>query len=299
MNIFRRSYFKILRYRSPSIVSKYIYFGNNTNLIINTDRCSNMNKKRLFSSMIPDVIQSSINSLHNIYNIPWWLTFGLSTVFMRISLFPLVRYQIIASKKLSNAIPEIRFLIQLFQKRMKNPNMKLSERMNTIFTLQKGISACLYLHEVSMLEIIAYPVANLSVFMTFIYSIKDMIVNSKHDDMLTGGVFWFIDLTVKDETFILPMLAIAVSYYSLDVGFLKNHGKFLLLFKDLLQSSLLVSIPFIYLLPSGVFFYWIPSSICGIIQNNLVRNINFQRIFKLPITNNPSINIVNNTKPLK
>ena len=71
------------------------------------------------------------------------------------------------------------------------------------------------------------------------------------------------------------------------------------LFKDLLQSSLLVSIPFIYLLPSGVFFYWIPSSIFGIIKNNLVRNINFQRIFKLPITSNPSINIVNNNKSLR
>ena len=58
-------------------------------------------KRFLFTSAIPDFIQAYVSGLHDVTGTPWWATIALSTVFVRVSLFPLVRYQYIHLDKLA------------------------------------------------------------------------------------------------------------------------------------------------------------------------------------------------------
>ena len=57
----------------------------------------------------------------------------------------------------------------------------------------------------------------MSVFVVYAYAIRDLI-NSGKIDLTNEGLFWFKDLSSADETFILPLLAVAGSYSLVQLG---------------------------------------------------------------------------------
>jgi YidC/Oxa1 family membrane protein insertase len=128
----------------------------------------------------------------------------------------------------------------------------------------------------------AYPIVNIGVFMTFIYSVRSMITHSDNYDLLEGGVLWFVDLSSKDPTFLLPLGALSLSYLAMELGFGKNQKGAGMLFKDGLQSLVLLSVPFVTTLPAGVFCYWIPSSLFAIAQSQIIKGPYAQTLLGIP-----------------
>jgi YidC/Oxa1 family membrane protein insertase len=207
----------------------------------------------------------------------------MSTVFARLALLPLVRTQVISSQKLALAMPEISFLYQLLIKRLKSKRItETQERMRIISVFFHGVDACFRLYDVSYKEMFAYPIVNIGVFMTFIYSVRSMITHSDNYDLLEGGVLWFVDLSSKDPTFLLPLGALSLSYLAMELGFGKNQKGAGMLFKDGLQSLVLLSVPFVTTLPAGVFCYWIPSSLFAIAQSQVIKGPYAQTLLGIP-----------------
>ena len=230
-----------------------------------------------------------MHSLQMASGLPWWATFASSTVFVRLALFPLVRKQLYASRKLAYAMPELNFLFQLLRQRLKTLKPHQSaERMRIFSVFINGVNACLTLHEASIMTVIAYPLANLAVFVTFVYSLRSMINGEHREELSMGGFSWFSDLTAKDSSYLLPLSAVVVSYSAIEIALSgSNTGRILIILKDAFQTLLLVSMPLIGTLPNGVFFYWIPSSLCGIAQTAALRMPFFQRLLRLPTPPKP------------
>lgn len=241
-------------------------------------------RKISFDTNIMEPIQNSILSLHNMSGSPWWLTIVSSTLVVRTALFPLVRYQILASRKLGKAIPEVNFLFQLFANRMAAiPSSQIQEKISVLSVFLNGVRACFVVHQVNTFELIFYPIVNFAIFASFVFSIRDLVINGDESLNLTdGGIAWFYDLSEKDKTFILPMVALCSSYMAVEIAVSNSKGKLILLFKDVLQSLLLLSAPFVHNLPAGVFCYWIPNSLFGIAQSLALRNPRFMKVFRIP-----------------
>lgn len=234
------------------------------------------------------IIQSGVIGLQGLTGMPWWATFGASTVLVRVGLFPLVHRQILATRKLAGAVPELNFLFQLLRQRLKGVQIaQTSEQLRIVTIFLKGVNACFKLHGVSLTQIIISPLTNMAVFVTFVYSLRGLLTGETSLDLSNAGILWFPDLTIKDRTFLLPLAAVGVSYTALELAFRNGSGavggaaRFTLLLKDAFQSILLLSIPFVLPLPSGIFAYWIPSSLCGITQTALLRSSTVQRILKI------------------
>ena len=248
-------------------------------------------RRNIDSSSVTSVIQWSMQGLHDITHLPWWLTYSVSTLIVRISMLPLIRLQMLHSRKLAEkAMPDINLLFKLYQQNMQNlpignnaENIKV--KMKLTRTLVNGVNSCLVLHDISRLKFIAYPLANLSIFATFVYSLRDMVNEGAYATALeTGGFAWFSDLTARDSTLLLPFMAVGMSYLSLRLAFgphIKN-GKFALLVMDFFQSIIIISLPFITPLANGVFCYWIPSSVIGIAQIYLLKNPFVIKLLRLP-----------------
>lgn len=236
-----------------------------------------------FSYVIQNV-QSAVNGLHTMTGLPWWATFICSTAIVKVGLFPLVRLQLFTSKKLGNAIPEINFLYQLVRQRLEGtPVRNTTERIRIMSIFAKGVKSCLIVHEISPLAFFAYPFINFALFLTFVWSIRDMIANSGDVSLEDGGLLWFADLTAKDSTFLLPLGAIGLSYASIHIAFTGiNAGRMSLLFMDFFQSIILLSAPFVTPLPAGIFCYWIPSTLFGIAQIYTLRNPYMTKLLRLP-----------------
>jgi YidC/Oxa1 family membrane protein insertase len=139
------------------------------------------------------------------------------------------------------------------------------------------------MHDVRLRSLLGVPVLNASLFITVIYSIREMVARSVTADIMDGGLWWFTDLSDKDPIMALPLVALGLSYIALDHA-LPEHGRILRSIKDFLQSILLVSTPYVMLLPTGVFCYWIPSSMFMIAQVYVLRNADIRKFLGIENT---------------
>jgi YidC/Oxa1 family membrane protein insertase len=246
---------------------------------------------RFYSTEIVGVfsaVQHGLQFIHDTTSLPYWQTIALSTVALRISLFPLLRFQVASTQQLSKAVPDIHVLYGLLLNRLSGiPKSDTPARMNAIGVFFSGVRATLTLNDVSITRIILWPIINIGIFATFVLSIRDMVI---HGPELLGlandGFGMFKDLTDKDSRCILPLAAAALSYTGLEISMNspsppstaaitdpnQNKNKFFFRLKDVLQSLLILSLPFILELPVGVFCYWIPSSTFMIAQSLLLRH---------------------------
>jgi len=232
---------------------------------------------------IPNIIEASIVGLHTWTVTPWWASIALSTIFVRTALFPLVRLQVISSKKVALAAPDISLLFQLLRKRLKDTTgFNPVERIKYISSFLRGVSASMVLHDVSKVEMVAYPLINASVFASFVYSIRTMITNGDDFQFVDGGLLWFRDLEQLDNTLMLPLAALGLSYYALDRAFVVSSSRPAIFFKDLGQTLIILSVPWVAVLPSGVFCYWIPSSLFTLAQTSFLKSDMGMKLLKIP-----------------
>lgn len=232
---------------------------------------------------IPNIIEASIVGLHAWTATPWWASIALSTIVVRTALFPLVRLQVISSKKVALATPEINHLFQLLKKRLNDTSgISPVERINYLSSFLRGVSASMALHDVSKVEMVAYPLINASVFASFVYSIRTMIANGDDFQFVDGGLLWFRDLEQLDNTMVLPLAALGLSYYALDRAFAVSNGKPFIFFKDFGHSLIILSVPWVAVLPSGVFCYWIPSSLFNLAQTTFLKSEVGMKLLRIP-----------------
>lgn len=227
--------------------------------------------------------QTVLAGIQSSTELPWWATLATSTVLVRMSLWPLVYQQLVAMRRLTHAIPEISFLQKLVLRRLKSfPPTEVAKRMQVIGVFLNGVHAALKLHSIKITPFVALPAIQLGVFALFILSLRDMIRSGNFPELKQGGFSLFSDLTVKDQTLILPALAVMTSYLALEFAFASSQVKWALFVKDFAQSLMILGLPAVSYLPTGVFMYWIPSSLFGIGQTFLLRSGFVQRLLKLP-----------------
>lgn len=239
---------------------------------------------------VTGLVQEGLVAFKNTSGLSWCGTFACSTLMVRAGLLPFVRLQMTENRKLAKAMPELNFLVQLFRERLSSPksdggagSLARREEISRMFSVfWKGFNACFVLHDVSLMRILMPPVLNISLFITFVVSVRGMIRGSDTIDMDTGGMLWFENLTVADPTYALPLIAVGTSYSALEYGFTnpgeelrdpKKGGSLSLNIKDMFQTILLMSVPFVTQLPAGIFAYWIPSSVAGMAQTFGVREL--------------------------
>lgn len=184
-------------------------------------------------------------------------------------------------------MPEVNFLYQALRIRVAGfRKLTWEKRARTLTVFLQGARSALVMHDVRLRSLLGVPVLNASLFITVIYSIREMVARDVTADIMDGGLWWFLDLSDKDPNMILPVCALGLSYLALDLS-LPEHGRILRSIKDLLQSVLLVSTPYVMMLPTGVFCYWIPSSLFMIAQVHALRSPDVRKLLGIPSDNVP------------
>lgn len=179
-------------------------------------------------------------------------------------------------------MPEINFLYQALRIRVLGfRQLSWEKRLRTLTVFFKGARSALAMHDVRLRSLLGVPILNASLFITVIYSIREMVARDVTPDIMEGGLLWFTDLSEKDPNLALPLIALGLSYLSLDLS-LPEHGRILRSIKDFLQSLLLVSTPYVMLLPTGVFCYWIPSSLFMIAQVRALKIPEVRKFLGIP-----------------
>jgi len=146
--------------------------------------------------------------------------------------------------------------------------------------------------QINPLKLVAAPLAQISVLLTYIVATRDLLSNGALD-LSNQGMLWFTDLSARDPTLILPLAAAYCTYSSLELSMGRTPPPadpskppqiaMTDIVREVMQSVLVFSVPMIAQLPAGIFMYWIPSSLFGISQTLALRSNRIRGAVGLPL----------------
>lgn len=205
------------------------------------------------------------------------------------------RASVMAATRLQSAAPDVRQLNELLRTKIIHTRKKESGRPLTLDDLTapevrpllrsyfKGLRSSLAFSETPVLPLIAYPLINGITWISFVWSIRQMMSRGDLiDDLSRGGTLWFMDLTIADPSGILPTVAILLTSYSIHTSTSQATGLVHRRIKDFLQLGITLAAPMIILADAGIFFYWIPGTLFKIIESKLLKTRIFRKFLKIP-----------------
>ncbi|KAG2386324.1 hypothetical protein C9374_002770 [Naegleria lovaniensis] len=219
------------------------------------------------------ILEACIVALHDA-GCPWWSSIALVGFGLRMLMSPLNIMSMRAStimSKLGNSFTQLK-------KDQVDPKKSPTEREYARRAYDEMAKKEGFKMSHMFLPLIQSPL-----FIAFFFCLNRMA--REVEGFQWGGMLWFTDLTVKDPTYVLPILSASCFMAVFLVNtFLRNAGS------GRLQSLIAVGmgifsfalVPFTGRLPAALFMYWIPSNIFQIIFYLLMSRKPIKRYFKIP-----------------
>nr|CAD7407403.1 unnamed protein product [Timema cristinae] len=157
------------------------------------------------------IVQNCMEYLHIGLDLPWWASIALGTVVVRVIMFPLVIAAQRNAAKMNNNLPQLQILQMKMSEARQSGNQLDAARYSqetVIFMKEKGVNP---------LKNMLVPLAQAPLFISFFMGLRGMS-NVPVESMRTGGLFWFTDLTVPDQYYLLPLITSATLYLTIELG---------------------------------------------------------------------------------
>lgn len=180
-----------------------------------------------------------IDNIHTFTGLPYWQTIIGVTIALRVCLLPIAIKGLVNAGRLAAMRPETQMMQDAFNANPNNtdPAVRLQ--------FQQDMQAIFKKHKVHPLQALAMPFLQIPVFVTFFFALNHM--SQYYPDLKTGGAFWFVDLTMPDPLYILPIVN-GISFLLMVelgadgmAGTQANQAK---LMKHFLRSLAVVMVPF-------------------------------------------------------
>ncbi|XP_064466501.1 mitochondrial inner membrane protein OXA1L-like [Ornithodoros turicata] len=211
------------------------------------------------------LLQHCLNFLNSDFGIPWWGTIVIGTVVVKTLMFPLVVKAQKNAAHMNNHLPQMQIL-----------QMKMSEARksgNQLETARAAHELMLFMKEkdVNPVKNMIIPFLQAPVFISFFFALRGM-ANLPMESLKTGGMFWFVDLTVPDPFYILPLLTSATLFFTIELGAEGGlRADNMQWTRHVFRAIPVVIFPFIMGFPSAILCYWTTSNAFSLCQVGLLR----------------------------
>ncbi|XP_050774863.1 mitochondrial inner membrane protein OXA1L isoform X4 [Gopherus flavomarginatus] len=157
------------------------------------------------------LIQNLLEFLHTDLGLPWWGAIMAGTVAARCLVFPLIVKGQREAAKLNNHLPEITRLTQCMQDAKRSGNQfEFSKSYSELSLYQKA-------HDVNPMRGFLVPLVQAPIFISFFIALREMAALPV-PSMQSGGLAWFVDLTVADPLYVLPLVVTGTMWLILELG---------------------------------------------------------------------------------
>lgn len=223
------------------------------------------------------LVQNALEYLHVSLDIPWWGAIVIGTVVVRLAMFPLVIMAQRNTAIMNNHLPEIQLLqLKMTQARQTGNQLEAARygQEMMLFMKEKGLNP---------LKNMVVPLAQAPFFISFFMGLRGM-ANCPVESMSYGGLWWFMDLTVPDQFFLLPLITSATMWATIELGV--DGGRLdasnMHLMRYFLRAIPLVMIPFTINFPGAILMYWCSSNFISLGQVGLLKIPAVREYFKIP-----------------
>lgn len=216
----------------------------------------------------------AVKAFHDISGLEYgWSIVGV-TIIMRLGLFPLM----VQSQRTTSRMAHLQPDLQLMKTRYEA--IGTPSRQDQL-QFSKQVRALFEKYQVKPLRGFLAPVVQLPLFMGMFFGLKKM-PSIYHDELAVGGMFWFVDLTVPDPLYILP-LASAGTFLALI-----EMGKTQMMAQDAAQGQLMINfmrilslamLPVCFSFESSMLCYWTANNILTMAQTGLLQQQKVRKYF--------------------
>lgn len=209
----------------------------------------------------------ALNMFHDYTNLPYgWSIVGL-TVILRIALFPIMTSAQKTTSRMAHLQP------QLTQMKNRYEALGTPSRQDQL-QFSRNMQALFAKYEVNPLKGIMGPLIQLPIFMGMFFGLKKM-PELFPEQLSTGGILWFPDLTVTDPMYILPITTAASFLLLIEVGkdqmVAQNPAQGQLIL-NMFRGLSLFMLPVSFTFESGMLCYWTSNNLMTVGQALLLKN---------------------------
>ncbi|KAI5729651.1 hypothetical protein M8J76_004965 [Diaphorina citri] len=226
------------------------------------------------------MVQQCLEYLHIGLDMPWWQAIIAATVFVRLCMFPITIMSQKNAIKMHNTLPEMNRIQQkMTEARQMGDNFEAARAGQELMLHMRK-------NDVNPIKNILVPIMQAPVFISFFMGLRGM-ANVPVESMKTQGLWWFTDLTLPDQFYLLPLLTSATLFVTLEIGaegapMAGNSAKYA---KYLLRAIPIVIFPFSLNFPGAILLYWTTSNFMSLIQVSILKVPAVRNYFKIPLRN--------------
>ncbi|XP_017772823.1 PREDICTED: mitochondrial inner membrane protein OXA1L [Nicrophorus vespilloides] len=230
------------------------------------------------------IVQNCFEYLHGSLGIPWWEAIAIGTLVIRFCLFPLVIMAQRNAAKMNNNMPQMQVIqLKMTEARQSGNQLEVARYSQELMTFMRE-------KNMNPFKNMIVPLAQMPVFVSFFMGLREM-ANVPLDSMRTGGLFWFTDLTVPDQFFILPIITSATLWATVELGTdsAKLSAQNMQTMKYVLRALPIVILPFTVNFPGAILCYWMASNFISLAQVGFLRIPAVRTYFDIDalLTHNP------------
>ncbi|TIA93159.1 hypothetical protein E3P99_00247 [Wallemia hederae] len=225
-------------------------------------------------------VQQALEAVHVSTGLPWWATIAVTTVSLRLALFPLLRNSLIHTSRMAVHQPEMQSKINAMtaaKKQGKDQEAAVLGQEMRMFMKEKNLKP---------LRGLVLPLIQMPLFIAFYFGLDDM-ARLPVKQLAEGGFGWVQNLTVPDYTCILPIISSSLMFKSISMG-PDGSGSVqspqAQKMKPFFQLGSFIIVPMAWWLqmPSAVFIYWCTTNAFSLAQSYLLSSTKVRNSMGLP-----------------
>jgi YidC/Oxa1 family membrane protein insertase len=217
--------------------------------------------------------------LHIGLDLPWWTAIMIGTICVRTIIFPLVIMSQRNAAKMGNHLPQMQVL------QMKLTDARQCGNAIDAARYSQELVAFMKEKELNPLKNMIVPLAQAPLFISFFIGLRQM-ANAPVESLTTGGLFWFVDLTVPDQFFLLPLITSFTMLATIEVGTdgAKMAAANMQTMKYIMRALPFVILPFTINFPGAILTYWTFSNFISLGQVGILKIPSVREYFKIDKT---------------
>ncbi|VDO09278.1 unnamed protein product [Rodentolepis nana] len=219
--------------------------------------------------------QALLETLHVNFSLPWWAAIAATTVVIRLCLIPLVIDQRRRLASYTNVMPKITSLQSRMTKARINSDyiemMKISMEMQDIMKN----------NDVNPLNSLRLMLVQVPVFFSVFTGLRGM-AQLPVTSLQTGGLSWFLDLTVCDPYYILPLYSMTSIFLMFEFGVDVSTQTVTPGVRIAMRCFPVIGFFMIMHMPSALLWYWSLSNTISIAQALILRTKPVRKYLQFP-----------------
>ncbi|KDR14241.1 mitochondrial inner membrane protein OXA1L [Zootermopsis nevadensis] len=222
------------------------------------------------------IVQNCMEYLHIGCDLPWWISIVIGTAVVRILIFPIVIMSQRNSAKMSNNLPQLQVLqLKMTEARQTGNQLEAARYAQELSSFMKE-------KDLNPFKNIVVPLAQAPLFISFFMGLRGM-ANVPVESMRTGGLFWFSDLTVPDQYYLMPIITSFTMWITIEVGTdtAKLSAANLQTMKYVLRAMPVFILPFTVGFPGAILMYWVSTNFISLVQVGFLRIPAVREFFKI------------------